>query len=369
MTSGETVSHLRAVSEGGVLGGRVAGSLLAAIRTGLPATQEELAERVGVSATTVQAWERGRKPLVNMPFARLRTLRRDLEAAGANPSLLTLWDRALDADVVLAGLGTTDPGRHPLAMVVPDRAMTGLLAWPLSGQPPRQLAGARADLAAGSGEIAAVTAALREAADRAGDDEERPAMLRGQARFLLALADDPAARAVGRQHRDPRPPRTGRPATVDPTLDGRPLGRARRRHRRRPGPAAPLHRPGPDRRPPDQREPQLLGVLGREGPALWNADSAMTRPAASTWDGTLLLGTLLRGIVHAPVPGPVRPHPMGTPAPATAPAHEPSAAPLDQVSGIPRAPGRSPGALRPPAPRTSQLPHEERMTTPGPPSG
>lgn len=26
----------------------------------------------------------------------------------------------------------------------------------------------------------------------------------------------------------------------------------------------------------------------------------MTRPAASTWDGTLLLGTLLRGIVHAP---------------------------------------------------------------------
>jgi hypothetical protein len=37
-----------------------------------------------------------------------------------------------------------------------------------------------------------------------------------------------------------------------------------------------------------------------EGSAPWNADSAMTRPAASTWDGTLLLGTLLRGIVHAP---------------------------------------------------------------------
>jgi hypothetical protein len=26
----------------------------------------------------------------------------------------------------------------------------------------------------------------------------------------------------------------------------------------------------------------------------------MTRPAASAWDGTLLLRTLLRGIVHAP---------------------------------------------------------------------
>jgi len=34
-------------------------------------------------------------------------------------------------------------------LTVPDRVITGLLAWPLSGQPPRQLAGTRADLAAG----------------------------------------------------------------------------------------------------------------------------------------------------------------------------------------------------------------------------
>jgi len=58
VTSGETVNHLRAVREGSVLGGRGGGAVLAAIRTGMPATQEELAERVGVSATTVQAWER-----------------------------------------------------------------------------------------------------------------------------------------------------------------------------------------------------------------------------------------------------------------------------------------------------------------------
>lgn len=49
-----------------------------------------------------------------------------------------------------------------------------------------QLAGTRADLAAGHAEITAVTAALREAADRADGDGERPAMLRRQARFLLA---------------------------------------------------------------------------------------------------------------------------------------------------------------------------------------
>lgn len=34
-------------------------------------------------------------------------------------------------------------------------------------------------------------------------------------------------------------------------------------------------------------------------PALWNGDSAMTQPGDDAWTGTRLLGTLLRGIVHA----------------------------------------------------------------------
>jgi hypothetical protein len=37
-----------------------------------------------------------------------------------------------------------------------------------------------------------------------------------------------------------------------------------------------------------------------ESLAPWNAGSAMTRPAASTWNGASLPGTLLRGIVRAP---------------------------------------------------------------------
>lgn len=300
MTGGETVNRLRAVGEGGVLGGRVGGAVLAAIRTEMNATQEELAERVGVSAATVQAWERGRKPLVNMPFARLRNLRGDLEAAGAAPGLLALWDRALDADVILAGLGTTGPGRHPLALTVPDRAMTGLLAWPLSGQPPRQLAGTRADLAAGRAEIAAVTAALREAADRAGGDGERPAMLRRQARFLLAQADDPAVRqwAASTQARDLRAPgdlRTWTPRWAAARSAAHVAATA--------GDLDPLHR-FIDQGLSDDRlvsaNLNYWAYWSGEGPATWNADSAMTRPAASTWNGTLLLGTLLRGIVHAP---------------------------------------------------------------------
>jgi transcriptional regulator with XRE-family HTH domain len=289
-----------AVSEGGALGGRVGGAVLAVIRTGIQATQEELAERVGVSAATVQAWERGRKPLVNMPFARLRSLRRDLEAAGAAPGLLALWDRALDADVILAGLGTADPGRHPLALTVPDRVMTALLAWPLSGQPPRQLEGTRADLAAGRAEIAAVTAALRDAADRAGGDGERPAMLRRQARFLLAQADDPAARqwAASADARDLRAPgdlRTWTPRWAAARSAAHVAATA--------GNLDPLHRFIDQGLSSDRLITANLNYWAYwsgEGSAPWNADSAMTRPAASTWNGTLLLGTLLRGIVHAP---------------------------------------------------------------------
>src|ERR1700743_201769 len=101
-------------SNGGVLAGRVGGAVLATMRTRIPLTQEDLAERLQVSPTTVQAWERGRKPLINMPFARLQNLRRELDSVGAAPGLLRLWDKALEADVILATLDTPDPERHPL---------------------------------------------------------------------------------------------------------------------------------------------------------------------------------------------------------------------------------------------------------------
>jgi len=43
-------------------------------------------------------------------------------------TLLWLWDRALSADAVLAGLDEPDPRRHPLAITVPDRTLTELIA-------------------------------------------------------------------------------------------------------------------------------------------------------------------------------------------------------------------------------------------------
>ena len=288
-------------SQGGVLAGRVGGAVLAAMRAQIPMTQEELAERLQVSPTTVQAWERGRKPLVNMPFTRLHRLRRELEAAGTDPGLLSLWDKALHADVMLAALDTRDPERHPLALVVPDRAATELLAWPLSGQLPRQLAKTNADLAVGRGELATVTAALREAADRADGDGERPAMLRRQVKYLLAKADDPVARqwAADAELADLRSPGDLRQWTP---------GWAVARSAAHVAAAAagdldPLHR-FIDQGLSDDRlisaNLNYWAYWAGEYPTPWNGDSAMTQPGDDAWTGTRLLGTLLRGIVHAP---------------------------------------------------------------------
>jgi transcriptional regulator with XRE-family HTH domain len=285
---------------GGILAGRVGGAVLATMRGQLPMTQEELAERLQVSPTTVQAWERGRKPLVNMPFARLQNLRRELDAAGADPGLLWLWDKALHADVMLAALDTPDPQRHPLAQVVPDRTATELLSWPLSGQLPRQLAKTSAVLPVGRGELAAVTAALRDVADQAGGDGERPSMLRRQVKFLLAKTDDPVARqwAADAELGDLRSPGDLRQWT--PRW---PVARSAAHVAAAAGDLDPMHR-FIDQGLSDDR--LILANLNYwaywagEYPALWNGDSAMTQADGDVWSGTRLLGSLLRGIVHAP---------------------------------------------------------------------
>jgi len=286
--------------KGGVLAGRVGGAVLATMRTRIPLTQEDLAERLQVSPTTLQAWERGRKPLVNMPFARLQNLRRELDAAGADPDLLWLWDKALQTDVMLAALDTLDPERHPLALFVPDRTATELLSWPLSGQLPRQLAKTNADLPVGHGELAAVTAALREVADRTGGDGERPSMLRRQVKYLLAKADDPAAQqwAADAELSDLRSPGDLRQWT--PRW---PVARSAAHVAAAAGDLDPLHR-FIDQGLSDDRlisaNLNYWAYYAGEYPAPWNDDSAMTQAGDDIWSGTRLLGTLLRGVVNAP---------------------------------------------------------------------
>jgi transcriptional regulator with XRE-family HTH domain len=287
--------------EGGILAGRVGGAVLGAIRRRIPMTQEDLATRLQVSLTTVQAWEKGRKPLVNAPFARLQNLRRELRAAGADPGLLWLWDKALPVDVILAGLDTPAPERHPLALVVPDRTTTELLAWPLSGQPPRQLADTNAVLAVGRGELDAVTASLREVAERANGDGEQLSMLRRQAKFLLAKSsDDPVARqwVADTELRDLRSP-----GNLEEWTPRWPVARSAAFAAAEAGNLDPIHR-FIDRGLSDDRlvsaNLNYWAYWVGEYSAPWNGDSAMTGTGDEEWSGTRLLGSLLHGIVNAP---------------------------------------------------------------------
>ncbi|WP_433868462.1 helix-turn-helix domain-containing protein, partial [Saccharopolyspora sp. CA-218241] len=56
--------------------GRVAGAVLAAIRAQAGLTQQGLSEAMQVSLATVQGWESGRRPLLNLPVSRFAKLRR-----------------------------------------------------------------------------------------------------------------------------------------------------------------------------------------------------------------------------------------------------------------------------------------------------
>jgi hypothetical protein len=125
-------------------------------------------------------------------------------------------------------------------------------------------------------------------------------MLRRQARFLLAQADDPAARqwAASAEARDLRAPGDLRQWTPRWAA-----ARSAAHVAATAGDLDPLHRFMDQGLSSDRLISANLNYWAYwsgEALATWNADSAMTRPAAGTWDGTLLLGTLLRGIVHAP---------------------------------------------------------------------
>lgn len=289
----------RTSGSGYPLTGRIGGAMLSALRRRVPVTQEAFAERLGVSPATEQAWEQARKPLVNVSYARLRAIRRELLAYGIAPALLDLWDKALDADLIWSELGTADPDRHPLALTVPDREITELLAWPLSGQPPRQLADSRSTLLAGSGELAVISAALRVVADRGNADDEKPAMLRRQAKFLLARTDDAAASewAADAEIRDLRSP--GISYRWTPRW---PLARSAAIAAANAGDLDPLHRFVETGLADDEMVSANLNYWAYwagEYPAQWGGDSAMTRDGAD-WTGQRLLNTLLAGIVHAP---------------------------------------------------------------------
>lgn len=172
----------------GVTGGHpsLAGAVLAAIRRHVGLTQQGLADAMQRSSVkTIQGWESGRRPLTRLTFEELDQLQRVLTLATASSNYLAVLNDALKADRIVAQLDTTDPRAHPLATVVPNRTLTELLAWPMTGQPPRQLADLQPQLHVPSGYRDHLAAALRRAADQAGRDVAG-AMVRRQAHYLAA---------------------------------------------------------------------------------------------------------------------------------------------------------------------------------------
>src|SRR5262249_49905331 len=104
------------------------------------------------------------------------------------PRLLRMWDQALTADTLLSSLrmqpAADEP--HPFAYLVPDRTLSDLLGWPLTGHPPRELSGTKYRLYVPAGTRDELAYRLREAATSSAASQEQSAMLRRQARYFLA---------------------------------------------------------------------------------------------------------------------------------------------------------------------------------------
>ncbi|MFJ9940268.1 helix-turn-helix domain-containing protein [Streptomyces erythrochromogenes] len=121
----------------------VSGYVFRVIREQLDHTQDSLAEAFGVSADTVAGWESGRRPLTSLAVGQMLTHRHRLMRMGVTPALLHALDKALEADVLLAGaLSDDEPtGHSPLGAWVMQRDLVEVLAWPLNGVAPESMRG------------------------------------------------------------------------------------------------------------------------------------------------------------------------------------------------------------------------------------
>ena len=82
--------------------GIVSGYVFRVIREQLGHTQDRFAAAFGVSPDTIAGWESGRRPLTSVPVGQVLMHRHRLTHMGAVPGLLTVLDRAMEADVLLA---------------------------------------------------------------------------------------------------------------------------------------------------------------------------------------------------------------------------------------------------------------------------
>lgn len=281
----------------GEVSGRIGGAVLAAVRSTAGLTQETLAEHLRVGLSTVQAWESGRRPLVNASFQDLQRLTRQLRHEGVEADLVSVMEQALLVDSIYTDMALTeDAAQHPLAVIVPDRTVTELLAWPLTGHPPRELGQTKARLHVPSGVRDAVAAGLCAAAERS-PHSEREAMMRRQVKFLVA--DVPSAQTWVRDQVA---------AEVRATPDLRSwspqwaVARSQAVSAAHAGDLEPIRRfiaVGLSEEPAITANLNYWAYWVGEHAALWTEDADMIR-TRSEWSGERLLDSLLDGVVAAP---------------------------------------------------------------------
>ncbi|MGW4850129.1 helix-turn-helix domain-containing protein [Streptomyces sp. NPDC004288] len=122
-------------------GGVISGYAFRVIREQLGHSQESIAEAFHLSADTIAGWESGRRPLTSVPVGQMLLHRHRLMRLGAAPALLLALERALEADVLLAGAldENIPPDANPLGTWVMQRDLVEVLTWPLSGTAPTPL--------------------------------------------------------------------------------------------------------------------------------------------------------------------------------------------------------------------------------------
>lgn len=134
----------RGAAQGRAATGTIAGFVLRIARESVRqahSTQAGMAEAMGIDLATWQGWESGRRPLANVKAGSLLDLRRRLCAYGADPSVLSLLDAAMDADRIIGATVSPAPERrHPLADWVHTRETAHMINWALNGTTPPALA-------------------------------------------------------------------------------------------------------------------------------------------------------------------------------------------------------------------------------------
>lgn len=255
----------------------------------------DAAALLGVSYDTLRGWEVGRRALSRVSAADMWRHEQHLLLSGADPELVGMLGDAVRADLILGELRSASGSESPLASLVPGRALTELLAWPISGQPPRTLRGYGDRIAVQfpPGERRELVDALRRTADTSPAGEQG-AMVHRQSAYLAA-ADPDAPEWAAESRRIPLQREAWGPEW--------PVQRSRAISAAAEGDMDALQRfidTGLVSEQAVRANLTYWAYWAGEIPNLWRADTQMVTTSVDSWPGHQLLSTLTTGLVGAP---------------------------------------------------------------------